>query len=98
MECPLTIGALARATGVASKAIRYYEQVGVLPAPARSAAGYRQYTRHDVHRLLFIRRARALGPAAAAHQGAGGRAGARAVQRRAAPLTCAGVPALATAG
>jgi len=44
-----------------AKTIRYYEQIGVLPAPRRSAAGYRQYSRHDVHRLLFMRRARALG-------------------------------------
>src|SRR4029450_6780655 len=39
----------------------YYEHVGVLPVPRRSEAGYRHYSRHDVHRLLFIRRARALG-------------------------------------
>jgi len=44
-----------------AKTIRYYEQVGVLPVPRRSNAGYRHYSRHDVHRLLFIRRARALG-------------------------------------
>jgi DNA-binding transcriptional MerR regulator len=61
MERPLTVGQLAHATGVSAKTIRYYEQVGVLPAPHRSATGYRQYSRHDVHRLLFIRRARALG-------------------------------------
>jgi DNA-binding transcriptional MerR regulator len=61
MERPLTVGQLARTTGVPAKTIRYYEQVGVLPVPCRSAAGYRQYSRHDVHRLLFIRRARALG-------------------------------------
>jgi DNA-binding transcriptional MerR regulator len=61
MERPLTIGQLARATGVAAKTIRYYEQMGILPAPRRSAAGYRQYARRDVHRLLFMRRARALG-------------------------------------
>jgi DNA-binding transcriptional MerR regulator len=60
MERLLTIGQLARATGVPAKTIRYYEQVGVLPAPRRSASGYRQYTQRDVHRLLFIRRARAL--------------------------------------
>jgi DNA-binding transcriptional MerR regulator len=61
MERPLTVGQLAHATGVPAKTIRYYEQVGVLPVPKRSGAGYRQYSRHDVHRLLFIRRARALG-------------------------------------
>jgi len=61
MERPLTVGQLAHATGVPTKTIRYYEQVGVLPAPRRSEAGYRHYSRHDVHRLLLIRRARALG-------------------------------------
>jgi DNA-binding transcriptional MerR regulator len=61
MERPLTVGQLAHATGVPAKTIRYYEQVGVLPVPRRSDAGYRHYSRHDVHRLLFIRRARALG-------------------------------------
>src|SRR5262245_37081255 len=61
MERPLTVGQLARATSVPAKTIRYYEQVGVLPVPRRSGAGYRHYSRHDVHRLLFIRRARALG-------------------------------------
>jgi MerR family transcriptional regulator, copper efflux regulator len=61
MERPLTIGQLARATGVPAKTIRYYEQVGVLLEPRRSEAGYRHYSRHDVHRLLFIRRARSLG-------------------------------------
>jgi MerR family transcriptional regulator, copper efflux regulator len=61
MERPLTVGQLAHATGVPTKTIRYYEQIGVLPVPRRSGTGYRQYSRHDVHRLLFIRRARALG-------------------------------------
>jgi DNA-binding transcriptional MerR regulator len=61
MKRPLTIGQLASATSVPTKTIRYYEQVGVLPVPRRSVAGYRQYTQRDVHRLLFIRRARALG-------------------------------------
>jgi MerR family copper efflux transcriptional regulator len=61
MERLLTIGQLAQVTSVPAKTIRYYEQVGVLPAPRRSTTGYRQYTQRDVHRLLFIRRARALG-------------------------------------
>jgi DNA-binding transcriptional MerR regulator len=57
----LTIGRLAQATGVSAKTIRYYEQVGVLPNPGRSRAGYRQYTRQTIDRLLFIHRARGLG-------------------------------------
>ncbi len=60
MERPLTVGQLARATAVPAKTIRYYEQVGVLPMARRSTAGYRQYYQRDVHRLLFVRRARAL--------------------------------------
>jgi len=61
MNRPFTIGRLSQATGISAKTIRYYEQVGALPVPGRSEAGYRQYTQRDVHRLLFIRRARALG-------------------------------------
>ena len=56
-----TVGQVAKAAGVAAKTIRYYEQVGVLPPPSRTAAGYRQYTEQGVEQLLFIRRARALG-------------------------------------
>jgi DNA-binding transcriptional MerR regulator len=61
MAQALTIGQLAQATGVSAKTIRYYEEVGVLPRPGRTAAGYRQYAQQGVPRLLFIRRARALG-------------------------------------
>jgi DNA-binding transcriptional MerR regulator len=61
MERPLTVGQLARATGVPAKTIRFYEPVGVLPVPERSASRYRQYARRDVDRLVFVRRARALG-------------------------------------
>jgi DNA-binding transcriptional MerR regulator len=61
MAQALTIGQLAKATGVAAKTIRYYEQIGVLPTPSRTAAGYRQYDQSGVHRLSFIRRARSLG-------------------------------------
>lgn len=61
MAQSLTIGRLAKTTGVAAKTIRYYEQVGVLPPPSRTAAGYRQYTENGIQRLLFVRRARALG-------------------------------------
>jgi DNA-binding transcriptional MerR regulator len=57
----LTIGRLAHAGGVSAKTIRYYEEVGVLPRPGRTAAGYRQYAEGAVERVRFIRRARALG-------------------------------------
>ena len=61
MAHALTIGQLAKATGVAAKTIRFYEQIGVLPTPNRTAAGYRQYDQSGVQRLRFIRRARSLG-------------------------------------
>src|SRR5439155_1495502 len=61
MAHALTIGRLARSAGMPAKTIRYYEEVGVLPRPPRTAAGYRQYTEDSVQRLLLIRRARALG-------------------------------------
>ena len=61
MAQALTISQVAKATGVAAKTIRYYEEIGVLPAPSRTAAGYRQYDQAGVHRLRFIRRARSLG-------------------------------------
>jgi MerR family copper efflux transcriptional regulator len=61
MPQTLTIGRVAKATGVAAKTIRYYEEIGVLPTPRRTVAGYRQYDESGVQRLRFIRRARALG-------------------------------------
>lgn len=57
----LTVGQVARAAGMTAKTIRYYEAVGVVPRPRRSAAGYRQYDEHGIAQLTFIRRARALG-------------------------------------
>jgi DNA-binding transcriptional MerR regulator len=57
----LTIGQVARTSGVATKTIRYYERIGVLPAPSRTASGYRLYDQPGVERLRFIRRARSLG-------------------------------------
>lgn len=57
----MTIGALAQATGVGAETIRYYERIGLLPAPARTAAGYRLYKPEHQRRLGFIRRGRELG-------------------------------------
>ena len=61
MAASLTIGQVAKTSGVAAKTIRYYEQIGVLPAPRRTASGYRLYDQFGVERLRFIRRARSLG-------------------------------------
>ena len=57
----LTIGELAKETGVKVVTIRYYEQIGVLPSPARTASNYRIYSGEDARRLRFIRRCRDLG-------------------------------------
>ena len=57
----IAIGALSKGTGTNIETIRYYERVGLLPAPARSSGGYRLYGTDHLKRLSFIRRARALG-------------------------------------
>src|SRR5262245_4912810 len=57
----IAIGGLSKQTGTNIETIRYYERVGLLPAPARSAGGYRLYGTDHLKRLHFIRRARALG-------------------------------------
>ena len=57
----LTIGVLARRTGVGIETIRYYERRHLLPAPPRTAGGHRLYRGEHVKRLIFIRRSRALG-------------------------------------
>lgn len=56
----MQIGDVARRSGLESTAIRYYESEGVLPAPARTASGYRSYTDEDVDLLRFVHRLRAL--------------------------------------
>lgn len=57
----MRIGELARATGVTTKAIRYYEEIGVLPEPERAGNGYRIYGKSSLDRLSFIKDAQATG-------------------------------------
>ena len=55
------IGRMSRDTGVNIETIRYYERIGILPEPDRTAGGNRQYNHDQLKRLFFIRRARGLG-------------------------------------
>lgn len=57
----LTIGQLARATGVNLETVRYYERIGMMPEPVRTSGGHRAYDEGHRQRLSFIRRARELG-------------------------------------
>jgi MerR family transcriptional regulator, copper efflux regulator len=57
----MKIGDLADQGGVSVQTVRFYERSGLLPEPARTRSGYREYGVHDVHRLRFIHRAKELG-------------------------------------
>ena len=56
-----SIGALAEATATKVETVRYYERIGLLPEPGRTAGNYRSYSEAHLGRLSFIRRARDLG-------------------------------------
>ncbi len=57
----LTIGELSKRTGCHAETIRYYERIGLLPAPPRSSGGHRLYDIDHLRRLCFVRRGRDLG-------------------------------------
>lgn len=57
----IQIGELSRRAGCNIETVRYYERIGVLPRPPRSASAYRLYDNGDVDRLRFVRRSRELG-------------------------------------
>ena len=57
----MRIGELADRLGVTTKSIRFYESIGLLPDPARTASGYRDYAEADAERLTFIKTAQRLG-------------------------------------
>jgi DNA-binding transcriptional MerR regulator len=57
----MTIGLLATRAGCSVPTIRYYEEIGLLPAASRSRGGQRVYGATDQQRLIFIRRCRDFG-------------------------------------
>ena len=57
----IQIGELSRRTGCNIETIRYYERIGLMPAPPRTDGGHRSYASEHVQRLRFIRRSRELG-------------------------------------
>jgi DNA-binding transcriptional MerR regulator len=61
MSEKVSIGEAARSSGVKVPTIRYYEQIGLLPAPPRTEGNRRTFGPSDLRRLAFIRHARELG-------------------------------------
>ncbi len=57
----LTVGEAAKAVGVASSTLRYYERQGLVAPTERSRSAYRLYDQHAVERLAFIRAAQGVG-------------------------------------
>jgi DNA-binding transcriptional MerR regulator len=57
----MQIGEVARKIGVATSAIRFYEESGLLPEPERTPSGYRDYHPSVLDRLAFIRAGQAVG-------------------------------------
>lgn len=55
------IGQLAEQAGTTVKALRFYERVGLLPAPSRTSGGYREYDASALDRLRFLKAAKAAG-------------------------------------
>jgi len=57
----MNIGEAAKRSGLTAKTIRFYEDIGLVPAAGRDANGYRRYGEREVHLLHFVHRARSLG-------------------------------------
>lgn len=57
----MKIGEIATKAGVPAKTIRFWEDQQLLPEPARTASGYRDYDPDVLERLAFIRRAQVAG-------------------------------------
>lgn len=57
----MNISDVARKTGLTGKAIRFYEQKGIISPPQRTANGYRTYVSHHIEELTLLRQARQVG-------------------------------------
>lgn len=57
----MRIGKLADKVGISAKTVRYYESVGLMTEPERTASGYRDYDVDAVERLRFVRDAKSTG-------------------------------------
>lgn len=60
-ELPLKVGELAARAGVGVQTLHYYERLGLLPKPERSAANHRVYAPETLRRVQFIKKAQAVG-------------------------------------
>jgi len=60
-ECEFSISQLSAQTGCKVQTIRYYEQIGLMPVPARTGGNQRRYHVRHLERLTFIRHSRELG-------------------------------------
>lgn len=61
----MNIGQASRASGVSTKMIRYYDEIGLVRPAGRSESNYREYDQREINELRFIKRARSLGFAVA---------------------------------
>lgn len=57
----MTIGQVAKRSGVGVETVRFYERKGLLDAPPRRESGYRQYSQEVIRRIQFIKRSKDLG-------------------------------------
>ena len=57
----MNIGQASKASGVSTKMIRYYDEIGLVRPAGRTDSNYREFDEREVNELRFIRRARSLG-------------------------------------
>lgn len=57
----MTVSDVAKRAGISPDTVRYYEELGLLPSPPRSASGYRQFGEETLSRIKFIKGAQSLG-------------------------------------